>query len=203
MTNIDDEVVEAIVNEFTDINNLITENVRILRLKAPEGSICLWRFDVNAKSHYLESENDTDPKETNLTTFWLDVKDGYPKSKPLVYYEPNHRLASVNVFRNGVQCIDEWHYDEEYAGNNSSLLMVVEKTIKDIIHEPSVSRFDSMAYVPLADWQKKNIESKAFPTCKLSHVFRIGDNSETAFVPPKLPARPVRNNNTPPALPVR
>lgn len=202
MSMVNDDVREAIVNEYRDIKELLTENVLITRLTAPAGSICLWRFDVNAKSHYLIGKDDTVPKETEITTFWLDVKDGYPKVKPYVYYMPDRRLASINVFRNGAQCIDEWKYDEKHAGNNSSLLTTVQKTIKDIIHDPSVSRFDSMANDKLAEWQRENIMNHNFPTCKLSHVFNIGRDANAGNVVPELPVRTV-NRSAPPALPVR
>lgn len=82
MGNMSDDVVEAITNEFRDIKEMVTENVRITRRKAPEGSYCLWQFDVHAPTHYLESEKDTNAKDTENITFWLDVKEGYPRSKP-------------------------------------------------------------------------------------------------------------------------
>lgn len=200
MATVSNDVAEAIVNEYQDILNLLTDNVEITRLNAPQGSICLWQFVVKARTHYLVEEDDTVPKETDSMTFWLDVKDGYPKVKPYVYYAPNHRLASVNVFRNGAQCIDEWKYDEAHAGNNSSLLTTVEKTIKDIIHDPTVSRFDSMANRSMAQWQKENTENHRFPTCSLSHVFRMEGASKEAV--PSLPKKPTGGNAAPP-LPVK
>jgi len=194
---------EAIVNEFYAIKDLITENVTLTRESAPAGCVCLWRFDVNAPTHYLESPTDTVPKETNGISFWVKVKEGFPSVKPEVYYNVNKHLASVNAFRNGAQCIDDWIYDPSHAGNNSTLVKTVEKTIKDIIHDPSVSRFDSMANSDVMDWQKNNIRNHRFPTVPLSHVFRLDNGRGRAEVVPNLPQKAVVAINTPPALPTR
>lgn len=201
MGNMSDDVVEAITNEFRDIKEMVTENVKITRRKAPEGSYCLWQFDVHAPTHYLESEKDTNAKDTEYITFWLDVKEGYPRSKPSVYFKPDFRLAGANTFRNGTECIDEWKYDADHASGNSSLLTTVRKTIKDIIHDPSVARFDSPANGDMINWQKKNIDNHSFPTCSLSHVFKMDDGT-AINEPPALPTKRVANNN-PPTLPVR
>lgn len=201
MTNISDDVKEAIVNEFQDILEMVTENVVVTRLKPQAGSICLWQFEVYAPSHYLEGEKDITPKSTDKTTFWMDIREGYPMTQPHVYYLSNRRLASANVFKNGTQCIDEWVYDEEHAGNNTSLVTTVRKTIKDIIHDPSVCRFDSPANGDMIAWQKGNIENYMFPTCSLSHVFKMEGTMKNS-TPPALPSKKNAKNN-PPSLPVK
>lgn len=200
MENISEDVVEALANELRDIKEMVTDNVRITRLKAPEGSYCLWKFDVHAPTHYLEGEKDKNAKPTEDISFWLDVKEGYPRTKPCVYFKPNFRLAGSNTFRNGVECIDEWKYDSDHASGNSSLVTTVRKTIKDIIHDPSVARFDSPANGDMIAWQKNNIDNHSFPTCRLNHVFKMDDGVATNE-PPALPTK--RATNEPPALPVR
>lgn len=200
MGNITEDVVEALTNEFRDIMEMVTDNVKVTRLPAAGGSYCLWKFDVHAPTHYLEGEKDTNPKNTDDITFWLDVKEGYPRTKPCVYFKSNFRLAGANTFRNGVECIDEWKYDANHASGNSSLVTTVRKTIKDIIHDPSVARFDSPANGDMINWQKKNIDNHTFPTCRLSHVFKM-DTGMSISKLPELPTK--RNADVPPALPVR
>lgn len=73
MANVSDDVIEAIANEYQDIRDMVTQNVVITRLAAPEGSVLLLQFDVTAPTHYLEAEGDKKPKDTNEITFWLDV----------------------------------------------------------------------------------------------------------------------------------
>lgn len=197
------ETKEAIVNEFYSIKDLITDNVTLTRERAPEGCVCLWRFDVKAPTHYLESASDKMPKATDSITFWIKVKEGFPREKPEVYYDVKKHLASVNAYRSGAQCIDDWIYDPNHAGNNSTLVKTVEKTIKDIIHDPSVSRFDSMANSDVMDWQKANIQNHSFPTVPLSHVFRLDNGRGRADEVPDLPKKSAVVSNTPPALPTR
>lgn len=77
-------------------------------------------------------------------------------------------LASINVYRSGTQCIDTWYYDDTHSGGNSSVKGVVKKTLLDIIHEPSVSNFNSQANSSLCSWQRTMNEKGLLPTCKAS-----------------------------------
>lgn len=204
MGEINADVVEAITNEYQDIRDMLTDKVKVERLPAPAGSDCLWKFVVYAPAYIIKQYGDTHPVRVDHIVFYLDVKHGFPKAKPEVRYEKGQILASINTFAsNGVQCIDDWLYDEMNAGKNSSLAGTVRKTLMDIIHEPSVSRYDSMANSSLADWQRSMTEKKAFPTCPLNQLIR-GENGtrNKASVPP-LPGEQQKKARkvAPPALP--
>lgn len=207
MEQINQDAIEAIVNEYRDIQEMLTENVRVERMKAPQGSDCLWKFTVNAPTYIITGVNDTKPVAVDQIVFYLDVKHGFPKVKPYVYYEPGKILASVNAYAtSGAQCIDDWHYDEMNAGNNSTLAGTVRKTIMDIIHIPEVSRYDSMANSSLREWQQDLTQRRILPTCPMGHVLRgENGNGKRNAGTPSLPVRANQNSRkvTPPALPTR
>ena len=132
---VDNITKEVIKNEYMDLKEAFNESrVIIERCTPTEGNLLLLKFTVKAKTHYITSVNTTNPIETDEIVFYINVPNGYPKSKPLVYYPKDKMLASVNAFTSGNQCIDDWHFDEHNAGNNSNLLVVARKTIMDIIH---------------------------------------------------------------------
>lgn len=199
-----DDTVEIITNEYRECLNMVTDRVSIRTVKKPEGSLALIEVDVKAPTYYISSEFDTNPKFTNGITFYIDIKDGYPREKPYVYYKPGKMLASINVFKNGAQCIDAWIYDEEHAGRNSTLAGTIRKTIMDIIHDPTVSRYDSMANCTLESWQKGKTASGEFPTCRLSSLLITERERTRKRECPALPTRPVGViKKEPPSLPSR
>ncbi len=205
MTEISNSTIEAIRNEYRDICEMITPNVKIKRLKPNPGSLCLWEFTVNAPTYYLTSGLDIIPKKTNSIVFYLDILNGFPKVKPHVYYNSSKILASVNVFTSGSQCIDNWHYDPENAGKSSSLEGTVRKTLMDIIHDPSVTRFESMANGSLESWQRRMYSSGKLPSCSINDVIRPDGYVRQGMIRPDLPLRnsATRANRIPPAMPVR
>lgn len=97
------------------------------------------------------------------------AKPGYPLTALSASYSGNHYLASPNVFRSGDACIDTW------VPFRSSLITVVEKLVRDMIHDPSVTRYDSMANSELEDWHKAGVASGSFPTIdpKLLYAVRL------------------------------
>ena len=58
-----------------------------------------------------------------------------------------------NVFRSGAACIDNWIIF------TSSLLTVAEKLIMDMIHNPVVTRYESMANPYMEDWHRAHVAS--------------------------------------------
>ena len=211
MAFVDEQTVEIIKNEYLEIMEILTPRVVMRRLPPEEGSLLLLEFTVNAPTYYITGSGDTNPKATDSIKFFIDVKNGFPKVKPDVYYEPGKILASINAFTIGVQCIDTWHYDEEHAGSNSTLVGTVRKTIMDIIHDPVVSRYDSMANSSLATWQKNKTAAGEFPTCRLSNLLKSEGDARAVGTPPPVPVRsvgtpppvPARAMRTPPPLPTR
>lgn len=204
MIGISDLTIEAIKNEYKDICDMLSPNVTIRRLKPSPGSLCSWEFTVNAPTYYVKNAYDRFPKRTDSIVFYFNIPSNYPKSGPHIYYPHNKMLASVNVYTSGTQCIDQWLYDAERSGSNSSLESAVRKTIMDIIHDPSVTRFDSMANSSLCCWQKSMFASGKLPTCSLSHVFKPETGSASMHAAPPLPGYPKYSRQLfVPDLPIR
>lgn len=186
-----EDSVEALRNDYYALINAFNSNiVHIDRESAPIGTMCLLKITVKAPSHILSTEDDIHPKPVNELSFRIQVMNGYPLTKPRVFYPPDHRLASVNVFRTGAQCVDEWL---QY----SSLVTLAEKTIRDIIHDPNVSRYESMAYSPLKVWQKTMVENGTFPTIDVNQLFKGAVNANTTI---RLSGGKITSN---PPLPVK
>ena len=115
---------------------------------------------------------------------------GYPLKSVKATYPAKRRLASPNVFRSGAACIDEWKI------YTSSMLTVAEKLVKDMIHDPAVTRYDSMANGDVADWHRAGVASGRFPT--------ISPKLLEALQRPPLPVRRAAPGlGTPPPLPRR
>jgi len=199
------ETVEILKNEYVEVLESVTNKVKIERLKAPVGSLLLLKFTVLAPTYYITGAGDNSPKATDSIVFYIDIKNGYPRTKPSVYYEPGKILASVNAFTSGAQCIDQWFYDATHAGRNSTLIGTVRKTLMDIIHIPSVSRYDSMANGSLKDWQMRMTQNGSLPTCHMDTVLKRERDTDNIISKP-LPNRRsnvVAHHVTPPALPRR
>lgn len=197
---VNEDVIERVVNEYSDVCNTLTPNVTVRRVSPPPGSLALIEFTVHAKTYYITDGDDIHPKETDQISFYLDIKEGFPKDKPYVYFEPGKQHASINCHKNGYQCIDDWHFDPEHAGRNSTLVGTVKKVLMDIVYDPSVSNYDSMANRALEKWQKEKTKSGEFPTCDLTYLMKFDEPKGTY-----RPALPVKKaeKKTRPALPKR
>lgn len=194
----DEEKREMLVNEIRDVLLLVSDKVKINEIETDD---YLARFEVKvqAPTYYLTGSTDNNPKPTNEIIFYVDIPDNYPVDGPHVYYSPDKYLASINTYKSGTQCIDKWEYHPEHAGANTTLVGTIRKTVMDIIHDPSVSRYDSMANSKLADWQREKTASGELPTCRLSELLKTEE--ETA--PSKLPASSltIAGTRTRPVLP--
>lgn len=176
--------------------------VTIEQKTPPAGCMGLFKITVHAPSDILTHEEDTEPKPVDELEFFMKVNEYYPAIAPTVYFAPNRRLAGVNTFRNGKECIDKW-------GKFSSLRSVAEKTIRDIIHDPEVTRYDSMACSAVKDWQQRKTAEGAFPTLKpASLILResaVPAVSTGPALPPPLPGMPssstAKRMLSPPPLP--
>lgn len=157
--------IAALENDYREL--LMTFNddvVEITRIQPDVGYMCKLKITVHAPCYFLNGANDVSPKLQNWIEFYVAVKNFYPQTKPIVYYAENRYLASVNVWNNGVQCIDHWNV-------YSSLCSIVEKTVKDIIHDPMVTRYDSMANVNMENWQKQMTAQKKLPTMASNMIY--------------------------------
>lgn len=132
--------------------------VTIQEIAPQAGELTRLRVTVNAPTHYLSSFEDTTPKPCSSMYVDIAVPLGYPIQALSAAYQPDHRLASPNVFKNGNACIDGWR---PFV---SSLESTVEKLVNDIVHNPCVSNYDSPANSALIDWHKRGVAAHEFPT---------------------------------------
>lgn len=179
--------------------------VTIDQERTPAGCLGLFKVTVHVKSYILTCEEDTSPKPVDKLVFYVKVFDNYPAIAPKLYFAPNCRLAHVNTYRNGTQCIDKW-------GKYSSLKNAVEKTIRAIIYDENVTKYNSKACGSIEDWQKGMAAKKAFPMLNPPDLILRESNavevpSVTTQLPPPLPGRrpttEPKRTPLPPPLPGR
>lgn len=179
--------------------------VTIDQERAPAGCLGLFKVTVHVKSYILTCEEDTAPKPVDKLVFYVKVFDNYPAIAPKLYFAPNCRLAHVNTYRNGTQCIDKW-------GKYSSLKNAVEKTIRAIIYDENVTKYNSKACSSIEGWQKEMAAKKVFPMLTPPDlILRTNVEPEVPAVavplPPPLPGRrpttELKRTPLPPPLPGR
>lgn len=187
----ENDYLEALENDYLDLQRRYNARyVTIQKIHAEPGEALHLVVTVNAPSHYLTSLNDKAPKECRGMSVHIICYPGYPLKSVYAYYAPDHFLASPNVFRSGVACIDNW------IPFTSSLTTVVDKLVHDMIHDPVVTRYDSMANGDMEQWHKSGVASRQFPTLppKLLYV---------PDLPPRRPRHAAASRPIPPPLPPR
>ena len=182
------ESAEALKNDYYELMRTYDKRyVKIERIRAEYGEALHLRITVYARSHYLTSLFDKRPKVCESMSVEVICYPGYPLKAVTAKYDRNHYLASPNVFKSGIACIDRW------KPLKSSLLTVVEKLVMDIIHNPTVTRYDSMANSELSEWHYKGCKSGEFPTVDPALLYaqrddtsgspRRGDTSGSGLLP--------------------
>ena len=211
-----DESLEALRRDVRELNETFNPQlVRIEPLRAPAGSMYYAKITLLAPCFITPDLSTMSPVRVTSNWCFLDVKEGYPKTKPRVFFEPGRRNASANTFvgddRMGSdECIDAWR-------SYSSLTSAVEKTLRDMIHDPHVANYDSPACSALIPWQKDLVAKGVLPTIDPRNLLRrtaviptvaqpAGSHTppplpSAAYVPPTMPVRQVRSGSTPPPLP--
>ena len=187
----EEDSVEALKNDYQEIvRKYNPKYVTIQRVQAKVGEALHLKVTVNAPSHFLVSYEDNLPKECGSMTVDVICYPGYPLKSITAAYSKDHYLASPNVFRFGSACIDNW------IPFTSSLTTVVDKLLRDMIHDPSVTRYDSMANCSIERWHKSGVASGVFPTIfpKLLYAPEL-----TTLPPRRVVCKPVFA----PPLPVR
>ncbi|MCD8068983.1 MAG: hypothetical protein LUE87_08870, partial [Lachnospiraceae bacterium] len=91
------------------------------------------------------------------------------------------------VFRSGSACIDNW------IPFTSSLVTVVEKLVHDMIHDPTVTRYDSMANSDMAQWHRNGVAAGRFPTIAPKLLYA----PENPLLPPRRTGGVVKKTTTP------
>ena len=148
----EEDSAEALKNDYKEIIRKYNPMyVTIQRVQAKTGEAMHLKVTVKAPSHYLTTYDDSSPKSCESMTADIICYPGYPLKSVSASYASDHYLASPNVFRSGNACIDTW------IPFTSSLTTVVDKLVRDMIHDPSVTRYESMANSSVAQWHKQNI----------------------------------------------
>ena len=150
----------ALTNDLTKLKTLFNpQYVKIFRTPDKAGcSYCL-KLVVSAPSYVLR-KSASGPIRTNKVVFYIDILNGYPQTKPRVYYGDDEWLHHVNVFKTDghSQCTDTWIPDD------SSISELAEKTVRAIVFDKNVRRFDSMANSSLKGWQEDMERQGKLPT---------------------------------------
>lgn len=136
------------------------QHVHIYRLPTkPDCSYCL-KFVIDVPSYVAKAHVPLKPIRVNGVTFYMDVLSGYPEKKPLVYYGDKVWPYHVNVFTGSGhhQCTDLW------KGEDGSLCQLAEKTVRAIIFDPGVTRYDSKANSEPEEWQRRMEQAGKLPT---------------------------------------
>ncbi len=146
----EEDSIEALKNDRDALlRRYNTQRVTVRQVKAQEGEAMRFQLTLHAPTHYLTSEDDTEPKPCDEMTCTLVCMPGYPITPMKAGYAPDRHLASPNVGRSGWACIDEWKVGV------SSMLTVGDKLLHDMIHDPSVTRYDSVANSDVVAWHKR------------------------------------------------
>ena len=154
-----------------DLNKLKTyfnpKYVNIYRIPLKPGcSYCL-KFVVNAPSYVVHSNEQTEPTRVSSVTFFMDIYSGYPAKKPRVYYGDTSWLYHINVFSDShSQCTDRW------VNGNSNLCELAEKTVRAIVFDKSVRRYNSMATSGPEKWMRIMEEKNKLPTMDFTLLLR-------------------------------
>lgn len=166
MTNIEKI---ALTNDLNSLKNHFNPSyVHIYRLPTKEGcSYCL-KFVVNVPSYVCKANSKINPVRVYGVTFYMDIPCGYPEKKPVVYYGDVMWPYHVNVFssKGHVQCTDVWN------GEDGSLCQLAEKTVRAIVFDSSVTRYDSKATSTPEEWQKRMEREGKIPTMNVKLLLR-------------------------------
>ena len=153
-----------------DLNKLKThfnpQYVHIFKVPTKPGcSFCL-KFVVNVPTYVVKANMPIKPLRVSSATFYMDILNGYPETKPRVYYGNSVWPYHVNVFISDLhnQCTDKW------ISKDSSLCQLAEKTVRAIVFDPEVTRYDSMANSEPEEWQKKMERAGKFPTVSITQL---------------------------------
>lgn len=188
----EEDSVEALKNDYQEIlRKYDPRYVAIQRVQTKAGEAMHLKVTIKAPSHYLTTNEDSTPKACGSMTADIICYPGYPLKSVSASYAANHYLASPNVFRSGSACIDAW------IPFTSSLTTVVDKLVHDMIHDPVVTRYDSMANSSMAQWHKDGAAAGRFPTISPRLLYASG---KTALPPRREADRPAA---APPPLPDR
>lgn len=110
-------------------------------------------------------------------TCTLVCMPGYPITPMKAGYAPDRHLASPNVGRSGWACIDEWKVGV------SSMLTVGDKLLHDMIHDPSVTRYDSVANSDVVAWAQARRRRRGVPHHRAEGA--LGARNPAAAAPPR------------------
>ena len=98
----EEDSIEALKNDRDALlRRYNTQRVTVRQVKAQEGEAMRFQLTLHAPTHYLTSEDDTEPKPCDEMTCTLVCMPGYPITPMKAGYAPDRHLASPNVGRSG------------------------------------------------------------------------------------------------------
>ena len=138
-----------------------------LKLLLPPPDVATNFIIKGDKNTYIIRKGSDTPEPVNKITFYADVPYTYPQCAVRVYFGTKQGLYHVNTWNddNHRQCIDVW---TKY----SSIKSVIEKTLRAILYDEDVCRYESMANSLAKNWQQKKVREGEFPIYPSSVLFR-------------------------------
>lgn len=159
----------ALERDEKELDIISRDMVKIEKTDKVDGILARYRITVNLgdKNTYIIRKGSDTPEPVNKITFYADVPYTYPQCAVRVYFGTKQGLYHVNTWNddNHRQCIDVW---TKY----SSIKSVIEKTLRAILYDEDVCRYESMANSLAKNWQQKKVREGEFPIYPSSVLFR-------------------------------
>lgn len=159
----------ALERDEKELEVISRDMVKIEKSEKVTGILARYRItvDLGDKNTYIIRKNSNEPEAVNRIVFFADVPFTYPEGSVRVYFGPEKGLCHVNTWNdeNHSQCIDEW---TKY----SSIKTVIEKTLRAILYDEDVCRYESMANSAVKKWQQEKVHNGEFPLYPSSILFK-------------------------------
>ena len=159
----------ALERDEKELDIISRDMVKIEKTDKVDGILARYRITVNLgdKNTYIIRKGSDTPEPVNKIAFYVDVPYTYPQCAVRVYFGTKQGLYHVNTWNddNHRQCIDVW---TKY----SSIKSVIEKTLRAILYDEDVCRYESMANSLAKNWQQKKVREGEFPIYPSSILFR-------------------------------
>lgn len=177
--------VHALKEQLKEINGRYNPSlVKIEQIAASPGMIATLEFTVTPKNIapyarvYIRNRRGNTELRAESITGTMDIRSGFPETRPLVRFPYEKTLKHINVFETGNMCIG--------TAPTTVLREVFDNIIGACIYSraPSAANYDSPADKDLITWQKAKEGSGEFPLIDPKLMFfrpmpaiRTGKNS--------------------------
>lgn len=147
-------------------------HVHITELTPMDGCSVFLQVDVVGITTWVCSTDNPTPHRSNSIRFFLTASSPYPSGRIHVFYGDKEWPAHVNVHLNNchTQCLD---VQDRYA----SLYRAIRKTLRAIVFDPAVVRFDSKANSQYLEFMTSH--ANQFPSFNPAKLFRCSARMPT------------------------